>query len=119
MARARLTPEKREERKRRAFTPNFRHYDPNDGIGRGNPRQWRAAAGAAIGGEGFTLVDSTPKRRRNTDLATLGLTEMPANAERLHHAYRLATRTAHPDGGGSDAAFTALRAAYDRLLEKM
>ena len=114
--RARLTEEERAERKRRAFThPNFKQYDPNDGIGRGNPRQWRAAAGAAVGGEGFTMLDAQPVVERNADLTLLGLITMPADAKALHQAYRRKSKTTHTDGGGSDDAFKALRAAYDRL----
>ena len=118
--RARLTPEERAERKRRAFThPNFKQYDPNDGIGHGNPRQWRAAAGAAVGGDGFTMFDAQPIIERNADLDLLGLTEMPADAKALHQAYRRMSKTAHSDSGGSDAAFKALRAAYDRLKDEL
>lgn len=120
MPRARLTEEERAERKRRAFAgAKFRQYDPNDGIGPGDPRQWRAAAGAAIGGDGFTLEASQPARRRNADLEMLNLTTMPTDKSALHRAYRLAQRLAHPDAGGSDAKFIAVSEAYARLKAKL
>jgi hypothetical protein len=91
----------------------YKKYNPNDGLGRGSSEQWQDAADARLNGR---LV-AAPKL--DDDLVLLGLTEMPADEKALGRAYRLASRSAHPDAGGSDAAFTALREAYDRLMEKI
>ncbi|MGG5819093.1 hypothetical protein [Falsiroseomonas sp. HW251] len=50
------------------------------------------------------------------DLSVLGLGCMPASKQELRRAYRRAARTAHPDTvGGSQEAFLAVVAAFERL----
>ena len=103
-----------EERRRKSWADvksgaAYKQYNPNDGHGRGSTEQWQRTADARLGGH---LV-AAPKL--DGDLVLLGLTEIPATVKLLDRAYRLASRTAHPDGGGSDEAFIALAAAYDRL----
>jgi hypothetical protein len=46
----------------------------------------------------------------------LGLSPGAYTDEQLKEAYLLRARTAHPDAGGSDAAFVALQDAYEQLL---
>ena len=91
----------------------YKQYNPNDGLGRGSAEQWQDTAEARLNGR---LVAAA---KLDGDLVLLDLTEMPATKQALRRAYRLASRTAHPDGGGSDEAFRALTAAYDRLMEKI
>ncbi len=93
----------------------YKKYDPGDGIGYGNEAQWRAAAGG-----GFTLGDDDqPRPKITADIQTLGLTAMPKDAAVLKTAFRKASFVAHPDYGGSDAAFIALKQAYARLFEQL
>ena len=49
------------------------------------------------------------------DLNALGLERMPSSKHELRRAYRAAAKAAHPDGGGSAAAFRAVSAAFERL----
>lgn len=122
MPRTSLTDEERAARKKRSFAKDqFRQYDPDDAVGRGDARQWRAAAGAAYGGEGFSMADlPANKRSRNADLDVLGLTTMPPNGKDLDRAYRRLAAKVHPDApGGSTAAFVKLKDAYDRLKERL
>ena len=107
-----------EERRRKRWTDMksgaaYKQYNPNDGLGRGSAEQWQNTADARLNGH---LV-AGPKL--DGDLVLLGLTEMPADRRALSRAYRRASRTAHPDVGGSDEAFRALTEAYDRLMEKI
>lgn len=51
----------------------------------------------------------------HADLQMLGLNSMPTNRDALVHAYRHAVKLAHPDQGGSDAAFIAVHGAYQRI----
>jgi hypothetical protein len=90
----------------------YKKYDPNDGFGRGSEQQWRSTAESIHGGEIIQIL------KTDADLELLGLTEMPDQAG-LDRAYRRAARTAHPDAGGSDAQFIAVKDAYDRLSEKL
>ncbi len=50
------------------------------------------------------------------DMALLGLTQMPADAEGLVRAMHKRAKIDHPDCGGSTAAFMTMLAAYKRLL---
>ena len=122
MPRPRLTPEEREarrrERNRRGFTnATFKQYDPTDEIGYGNARQWRAAAGAAVHGDGFTMEPPKPRHRSQlgADLAQFGLAELPPTIRELHLAYRRLAMTKHPNGHGTHQGFIAFQEAYDRL----
>jgi hypothetical protein len=93
----------------------YRQYNPGDGIGYGSEEQWRAAAGG-----GFTIGDEdAPPLKVDVDLRTLGLTAMPANASILKSAFRKQSFIVHPDYGGTDAAFIALRKAYVRVYDKL
>lgn len=94
----------------------YKHFNPNDGHGYGDESQWRGTAEERLG------VGSLPAMKVDADLALLGLQTLPkdhADARKaLYRAYRLASRTAHPDApGGSHEAFLALKEAYDRLLK--
>jgi hypothetical protein len=51
----------------------------------------------------------------STALSALGLTST-ATAEDVRRAYRLRAKTAHPDRGGSDAAFVKLTKTYQAAL---
>ena len=58
--------------------------------------------------------------RPHPDLLALGLDRMPSSWDDLRRAYRSAARKAHPDvRGGSEAAFLAVAAAFERLSEKL
>jgi curved DNA-binding protein CbpA len=48
--------------------------------------------------------------------AVLGVPRGAPQVE-IHAAYRAAVRRAHPDGGGSDAAFEAVQEAYEVLRD--
>ena len=118
---ARLDPEERARRAKARSQQRwadmrsgaaYKQYDPRDGGGRGSERQWQDTAERIRGGVIQIL-------KTDADLETLGLTEMPKDQRGLDRAYRMASRTAHPDGGGSDAKFIALQQAYERLSEKM
>ena len=52
------------------------------------------------------------------DVAALSLTRPFTEAD-VRAAFRRKAKVAHPDGGGSSEAFTALRAAHDRLLQSV
>ena len=41
----------------------------------------------------------------------------PYSAEDIRKAFKTKAKTAHPDGGGDQAAFKRLRDAYERALE--
>jgi len=49
------------------------------------------------------------------DYALLGL-RVGANDDEAKLAYKRLSRQVHPDAGGTDALFTALRLAYERIL---
>jgi DnaJ domain len=54
--------------------------------------------------------------RRHPDLIALGLDRMPPSRDELRRAYRAAAKAAHPDvHGGSQEAFLAVSAAFERL----
>ena len=58
--------------------------------------------------------------RPHPDLLALGLDRMPSSWDDLRRAYRSAARKAHPDAhGGSEAAFLAVAAAFERLSGKL
>ena len=63
-----------------------------------------------------------PPRRQATglavDMALLGLTEMPPDARGLLSGNSRQARVQHPDYGGTNEAFTAMFAAYERLLRR-
>lgn len=63
-------------------------------------------------------VEPTPwptrDRARAADLALLGLKRLPT-AEALKEAWRATAKRTHPDAGGSQTAFVAVKAAYERL----
>jgi hypothetical protein len=117
MAPRRLDPEERErrrkERSRNAFSEAaYKHrYDPSR-EGFGSEAKWRAAAE-----ERRTVTASAEPP--SADLAVLGLQALPETLRELSRVYRRVARTRHPDApGGSESAFVALGAAYDRLKEK-
>lgn len=74
-------------------------------------RQWYAAA---------RIADGAARRQRVTvvvgsaDLRALGLDHEPTPDE-LTAAWRATAIRTHPDAGGTEAAFVAARAAYERL----
>ena len=89
----------------------YTKFDPNDGIGYGSEEQWQGTAEARLNGR---LPMVAPKV--DADLVLLDLKAMPGTLKALTHAYRLASRNAHPDApGGSHEAFLALGEAYKRL----
>jgi len=89
----------------------YAQFDPNDGVGYGSEEQWQGAAEARFDGR---LPKAAPKV--DADLVLLGLTALPDSLKALTHAYRMASRKAHPDAPtGSHEAFLALTQAYDRL----
>lgn len=51
--------------------------------------------------------------------ATLGFDHVPSNVEDVRRAYREMAKSKHPDGGGSDDEFQALKAAYEQALSYM
>ena len=120
----RLDPEERERRQKarsRAGWDNIRsgaayaHYNPADG-GFGSREQWRHAAN----GEGWTSFESDDLPPRvEKDFEVLGLATLPKTLGELRFAYRKMARTAHPDVGGSHAAFIALQQAFDRLARRV
>jgi len=118
-----LTPEERDarrkERSRRSFSDNaYEHYDPvREGFG--SPVDWAAAAEAMAAGHGTSRRDAwtnTEDMRHAHDLRLLGLDTVPADLAGLKTAFRRAAFRAHPDHGGTDAAFRDVFAAYQRLL---
>jgi hypothetical protein len=63
-----------------------------------------------------SALPSAGLSRRHPDLIVLGLDRLPPSWDELRRAYRLAARTAHPDvQGGSQDAFVAVAAAFERL----
>jgi len=121
----RLTPEEREarrrERSRRSFSDDaYRHYDPARS-GYGSAADWAAAAEDMAAGRGAfrgaTSRSSAEDTRRTRDLQLLGLETAPAHVSGLKSAFRRAAFGAHPDHGGTDAAFREVFAAYERLLD--
>ena len=89
----------------------YTKFDPNDGIGYGSKEQWQGTAEARLNGR---LPKAAPKV--DADLVLLDLTAMPETLKALTHAYRLASKDAHPDAPtGSHEAFLKLTEAYQRL----
>lgn len=52
---------------------------------------------------------------RHPDLLALGLDSMPSSRDELRRAYRASAKATHPDAGGSQEAFLAVAAAFERL----
>jgi hypothetical protein len=52
-------------------------------------------------------------------LRALGLYQMPSSADEAKRAWRAAAMRAHPDRGGSSAAFVQVQAAMDAVIEAM
>jgi hypothetical protein len=66
------------------------------------------------------VAGSVAGPRRHPDLALLGLDRMPPSRDGLRRAYRLAAKAAHPDvHGGSEEAFLAVAAAFERLSGRL
>lgn len=51
--------------------------------------------------------------------AALGFSERPASAEEVKAQYRRMAKVMHPDQGGDEAAFVALKENYEACLERM
>jgi hypothetical protein len=120
MSRVRLTDAEREQRLRERVRASFgesayRHYDASNGFG--SRRDWMDAAEALAGGRGaFTPDLDGLSVADRTALRTLGIDFLPADAQALKSAFRAASLRTHPDVGGSEAAFRAVYAAYERLI---
>jgi hypothetical protein len=52
-------------------------------------------------------------------LSVLGLASIPSDASEVKRAWRSAAMHAHPDRGGSSAAFVRVQAATEALIEAM
>jgi len=116
MPRVRLTDEERAAKKKerwRKINSGEAYAKYDDRLGRGSAEEWAKTAEAFVNGNTTLLIPA------NDDLMLLGLDAIPETKKLLYRAYRKTARTAHPDSGGSDAAFIAVKAAYERLLEKM
>jgi hypothetical protein len=101
---------RRKERARHSFSDAaYKHRDGGPG---GSADAWKRAAGARLEGEPACILVA------DADLIVLGLEAMPETEALLRRAYRLASRAAHPDQGGSEAAFVALTQSYERLKER-
>lgn len=50
-------------------------------------------------------------------LRTLGFEHVPTDAKEVEKAYRVKAAVVHPDKGGSNEAFIAVKAAYDAALK--
>lgn len=96
---------------RRSFTEDYDRYDPA-AEGFGSQDDWEAAAERLATGRGRLRG----RQRRNADLDALGLDAMPSTIDLLKAAFRAAVKVAHPDTGGSAAAFKRVFAAYERLV---
>jgi hypothetical protein len=105
----------------------YRHYDTSDGFG--SPEEWFRQAEEAARGRGsyrgsdeyrrssYRRPSSTRSAPRvSSDMELLGLTEMPADVGGLKSAMRRMAFKTHPDYGGTEAGFTAMFKAYERLL---
>ena len=79
-------------------------------------RQWYAAQRVMSGAGRFRGQVGTVSTgaASNDDLRALGLRDWPT-ADALTAAWRETAKRTHPDAGGSEAAFVAARAAYERL----
>lgn len=122
MSRPVLTDEERETRRRArvqaSFAESAYRHAPDDSPF-GSFADWLDAAETLAGGT------PAPKRARaergpsggsSIDIRLLNLSALPVTADELRSAFRAAAFSAHPDQGGTAAAFTALYAAYVRLL---
>jgi hypothetical protein len=85
-----------------------------DGDGSCRKRRWRSDPP----NPGFHggRANATPDDRTSQALALLGIESWPCSRAELKAAYRRASRGAHPDAGGSEARFVALRQAFERLM---
>ncbi len=52
-------------------------------------------------------------------LLALGLSQMPSSADEVKRAWRAAAMRAHPDRGGSSAAFVQVQSAMEAVIEAM
>lgn len=53
------------------------------------------------------------------DLKLLGLVRMPSNWRNLNIVYRMSVKREHRQYGGRETELAALKAAYERLQERM
>lgn len=123
----RLSPEERErrraERVRRSFSnEGYKHYDPGE-AGFGSYQDWIDAAERLASGGGTYRHEPFHEHRRdqthrNPDLVTLGLESMPSTTAELVSAFRKRAMETHPDRGGNAKDFTAVYAAYERLIRR-
>src|SRR3990167_1156277 len=96
---------------KRAFMDGYQHYDTADGFGR--PSEWQHAAESLASGLGIRTDDRGLSAADRADLAALGLVALPGEVSALKSAFRTQAFTAHPDYGGTDAAFKRVFAAYE------
>ena len=106
------TREQREQERRRAEAEREE---------RRAERQARARAERERGRSRYAPPPPPPPRYGTflaEDLRLLDLDELPDTVQELKRAMRLAAFRTHPDHGGSEAAFKAMFAAYERLLRR-
>lgn len=117
MARRKLTPEQREENRRRFWSGEaYRKYDPV-AEGYGTADEWIATAEASAAGRGsFQRIDRDSSQQ-SRDLNLFGLVAMPNHVNDLKRVFRELMMKAHPDHGGSLERAKALNVAFDRLKE--
>lgn len=81
-------------------------------------KAYTPGAASSYGGRGDILdVVKTHLKDSVDDASVLGLKGKPTRDE-LKSAYRKAAQQAHPDRGGSEAAFRKVNAAYEKLKER-
>lgn len=100
---------------RNPFDPDYAPYGRYEGE-RGSPDQWKAAYEARMGAEEATAILGNDPYR-----AAIRLLKIPADQSLtvalVKRQYRKLAMKAHPDQGGTQAAFEELNAAYSLLLE--
>jgi hypothetical protein len=76
---------------------------------KGDPKQWKNAARALLGG----VIEI------HDDLKILGLLNFPKTKKELTVARNKHLKMSHPDIGGSDEAARKIIDAYERVLSQM
>lgn len=119
MARARLSPEEREARRkaRSAFTFSdaaYKHYNPAE-EGFGSFEEWAEIA-KQIAAE--MVLPNAPVFDKNTDIRIFQPNYAPKTRTELMADFRVAARATHPDCGGDAASFRRVVEICDRIKRR-
>jgi hypothetical protein len=93
----------------------YRHYDVRAGYG--SLEEWLRIAEVLASGCGTLKSPTVVKSGLAADLEWFGLESLPGDVGCMKRAFKNACFVYHPDHGGSTEDFTAMYAAYGRVLK--